>query len=150
MYEPSAFATVHRDWLICTRPYSAVWVCRLSVSCIVHFGWSIHVSPLLCSFDVFPQFLQRSLSLVGLRVTFALERCLSQFFALFRVETRDSCMLHTTSIVSWIALAFVGLWESSEFVSWATATDRAETCEVLEDRLHEVETELKELREEPY
>ena len=27
-------------------------------------------------------------------------------------------------------------------------TDRAETCEFLEDKLHEVEAELKELREE--
>ena len=66
----------------------------------------------------------------------------------FGSKTRNSRMLHTTSIVAWIALAFVGLRELSEFASWAKATDRAETCDVLEDRLQDVETELKELCEE--
>ena len=60
---------------------------------------------------------------------------------------RDSRMLHTTSIVSWIALSFVGLGEFTEFASWAKATDRVETCEVLEDTLHEVEAELTGLRQ---
>ena len=59
-------------------------------------------------------------------------------------------MLHTTSTVSWIALAFVGLREAAESASWAKATDRAETCEFLEDKLHEVEAQLKELREESF
>ena len=64
----------------------------------------------------------------------------------FGSKTRDNRMLHNTSIVSWIAIAFVGLLELSEFASRAKGTDRAETCEVLKDRLHQVETESKELR----
>ena len=35
----------------------------------------------------------------------------------------------------------------AEFASWAGASDRAETSEVLEDKRHEVDAELKELRE---
>ena len=45
---------------------------------------------------------------------------------------------------------FLKLRESTEFASWAKATDRAETCEFLEDKLHEVEADLKELREESW
>ena len=66
----------------------------------------------------------------------------------FGSKTRDNRMLHNTSIVSWIAIAFVGLLELSEFASRAKGTDRAEKCEVLKDRLHQVETESKELREQ--
>ena len=82
-----------------------------------------------------------------LRVTFALQRCMSSVLnSCFRSKTRDSRMLHTTSIVSWIALAFVGLRESSEF---GRGQQRViGPSEVLEDRFHEVETELKEFREE--
>ena len=54
-------------------------------------------------------------------------------------------MLHPTALVSWIVLDFVGLREVPELV-WTTATDRAETSEVLEERLHEVEAAVKEPR----
>ena len=53
-------------------------------------------------------------------------------------------MLHLSPCVSWIVLA--RLREVSEFLVSTTATDRAETREVLEERLHEVEAEVKELR----
>ena len=36
--------------------------------------------------------------------------------------------------------------EVTELLVCTKATDRAETCEVLEERLHEFETEVKELR----
>ena len=52
----------------------------------------------------------------------------------------------TTPFVSWIVLAFVGLREESEFLVCIQATDRAETCEVLAERLHQVEAEVKEIR----
>ena len=52
----------------------------------------------------------------------------------FGSKTRDSRMLHTTPFVSWIVLAFVGLRELSELVVWTKAPDRAETCDVLEER----------------
>ena len=62
-------------------------------------------------------------------------------------KTRDSRMLHTNSIVSWLCLCRIeGLGEDR--VIGKKATDRAETCEFLEDKLHEVEAELKEFREE--
>ena len=54
-------------------------------------------------------------------------------------------MLHPTALASWIVLAFVGLREVPELV-WTKATDRAETGEVLEERLHSVEAEVKESR----
>ena len=53
-------------------------------------------------------------------------------------------MLHATPLVSWIVLAFVGLREV--LVVWTKATDLAETGEVLEERLHEVEAEVKDSR----
>ena len=59
----------------------------------------------------------------------------------FRSKTRDRRMLHTTPIDLWIVVVLVGLREVSEFVSWTKAIDRAETIDILEDRLHEVETE---------
>ena len=98
----------------------------------VQFGWSI-LSYLRCSFLFCPRWLAHPHVI-----------CAQQLFS----NTRDSRMLHITSIVSWIALVFVGLRELTEVASWAQATDRVETCEVLEDRLHELEAELKELREE--
>ena len=55
-------------------------------------------------------------------------------------------MLHPTPLVSWIVLAFVGLREVLELVVWTKATDLAETGEVLEERLHEVESEVQESR----
>ena len=58
----------------------------------------------------------------------------------FGSKTRDSRMRHTTPFVSWIVLAFVGLREVSELVVWTKAP--VETCEVLEERLHEVEAEV--------
>ena len=58
----------------------------------------------------------------------------------FGSETRTVACC-TTPIISWIALASVGLREVSEMVVWTKATDRAETCEILEERRHEVETE---------
>ena len=60
-------------------------------------------------------------------------------------KTRDTRKLHPTALVSWIVLDFVGLREVSELV-WTKATDRAETGEVLEERLHEVEAQVKESR----
>ena len=57
-------------------------------------------------------------------------------------KTRDTRMLHPTALVSWIVLDFVGLREVPELV-WTKATDWAETGEVLEERLHEVEAEVK-------
>ena len=63
-------------------------------------------------------------------------------------KTRDRRVPHTTPTVSRILLAFVGLREAPESAAWMKAADRAETCEIPEDRLHEVETELKESREE--
>ena len=53
-------------------------------------------------------------------------------------------MLHPSPCVSWFVLAFVGLPEVSELLVCTKATDRAETCEVFEKRLHEVEADLKE------
>ena len=61
-------------------------------------------------------------------------------------KLRDNRMLHSTLFVSWIVLDFVGLREVSELSVCTEATDRAETCEVLEEGLHEVEAEVKELR----
>ena len=117
------FAVTGRSWwLLCPAgclPVLFFWN--------VQFGRSIHVSPWRCSFGAFSQSLQFSLWLAGSRVPFALERCcVSHFFVHgdrfihissvlnwnFESKTRDSRMLHTTSIVSWIALAFVRLRSS--------------------------------------
>ena len=66
-------------------------------------------------------FLERAIRLVAPRVTFALQRCFcidhgDRFIHLSSVlntssKTRDSRMLRTTSMVSWIAVAFAGLRE---------------------------------------
>ena len=48
--------------------------------------------------------------------------------------------------VSWIVLPFVGLREVTELLVCTKTTDRAEASEVLEERLREVEAEVKELR----
>ena len=81
-------------------------------------------------FGCISQFLQCSLCWS----VHALQCCCSQVFAFVTVfgsstchlcciavscRRRDSRMLHTTSIVSWIALAFVGLRKLAEFASWA-------------------------------
>ena len=132
--------------------------------CNVRCGWSIHVPLVSRSFALLclSAFLERAIRLVGSRITFALQCCcLSHFFctchgdwfthrssvlnSFFGSKTRDNRMFQTTSIVSWIAFVCVGL---RELAVEKKATDRAETCEFLEDKLHEVETELKELREE--
>ena len=55
--------------------------------------------------------------------------------------------LPSTPLVSLIVLVFVGLREVSDLVVWTKATDRVETRETVQDRLEEVETEVKELRE---
>ena len=49
--------------------------------------------------------------------------------------------------MSWIVLIFVGLRKVSGLVVWLNANDRGEACEILEDRLQEVEIEAKEVRE---
>ena len=49
-------------------------------------------------------------------------------------------MLHSTPSVSWIVLAFV---EVTEQLVCIKTTDRAESCELLEVRLHEVEAVVK-------
>ena len=61
-------------------------------------------------------------------------------------KTRDSSMLHPYQFVSWIVLVFLGLREVSDLLVCTQATDRAETFEVMEERLHKVEAEVKELR----
>ena len=57
-------------------------------------------------------------------------------------------MLNTTSNFRRFRSPLLDFGKFQEIVPWTKATDRAETCEILEDRRHEVETELKELREE--
>ena len=164
MCDPSAFSNALHDWSIYIRPFAAVMCSLQWLFCIVCCDKSILVASVSRSLSLqSPSLLERAIRLVGSRVTFGLQfwsvfpvSCHGDWFihmssvlnSYFGSKTRDSPMLHTTSIVSWIALAFVGLRELTELASWAKATGWAETCEILEDRLQEVEDELKELREE--
>ena len=64
-------------------------------------------------------------------------------FAILTVTGPSTCHLcrKLTTVACYTPVCFV------ELVVWPKATERAETCEILKDRLPEVETEVMDFRE---